>query len=165
MVALAWDLITPFIACLSTERDQLSQWRGYARGGYSIRFNSRALQSSMRQVDKDGNVVKLEMEPFLMKVLYVADDFRDEIRDVVRSTIEARYAQKLGSDGGQAGTIGAIFVHGSRLKNRKFYEESEYRIIIDCRETFRTPSVLGFTPRTALSFDSSAIRQGSGVVD
>ncbi|GJN97016.1 hypothetical protein NJB18091_23810 [Mycobacterium marinum] len=162
-----WDVITPFVTCLSTERDQLSQWRGYARGGYSIRFDSKMLQTSMKQVDKAGEPVGAKSPPRLIDVLYVADDFRGEIRDAILETLDDSWISSDGrkQEGNEA--IGldevdflcAVFLQGSRLKNHKFFEEAEYRISVSGRETFQTPSLLGLTPRTAVSFDASAVRE------
>jgi hypothetical protein len=36
-----------YIACLSEKRDQLSQWRGYASGGYCISFHTAPLLESL----------------------------------------------------------------------------------------------------------------------
>ncbi|WP_445163216.1 DUF2971 domain-containing protein [Mycobacterium sp. Dal123C01] len=158
------DLTTPFVSCLSTERDQLSQWRGYARGGYSIRFDSQALQSSVEQVDPNGKAVKSVSGPYLSEVLYDADESRKEIRRLARAAVDAQYTKSLTTNMALPDLVLeptiAILTLGSRVKNHKFHEESEYRIIIvPCIETFRQPSVLGITPRTALSFDTSAIKE------
>ncbi len=169
LVSTFQDRITPFVSCLSTERDQLSQWRGYARGGYAIRFDAEALQSTMRLLDRDGSGIESGPNLRMAKVLYAAEDFRDEVRDVVRSTINSLpelskklhhmyAANSFGIDKINR-LVSSMLSQGSLLKNRKFHEESEYRITVNCQETFVTPSALGFTPRAAISFDSSAVKE------
>lgn len=158
-LALLEDMVTPFVACMSTERDQLSQWRGYARGGYCVRFDSGTLQSSMRQVDSAGVAVPGARRPYLMNVLYVAEDFRDKIRGAIMTILREYRDVKDSATEARDEFLGEMFLQGSRLKNRKFFEEAEYRIIVRGRETFRTPSRLGLTPRTAISFDPSAINE------
>lgn len=45
----------PFVTCLSREGDQLSQWRGYGRGGgYAIRFDPQELRTSLQENSKDA---------------------------------------------------------------------------------------------------------------
>ncbi|SHP16118.1 Uncharacterised protein [Mycobacteroides abscessus subsp. bolletii] len=169
LVSTFQDRITPFVSCLSTERDQLSQWRGYARGGYAIRFDTEALRSTMCLLDRDGNRIESGSNLRMAKVLYAAEDFRGEVRDVVRSTINSLpeltksfhhlyVANSFGIDRINK-LVNSMLSQGSLLKNRKFHEESEYRITVNCLETFVTPSALGFTPRAAISFDSSAVKE------
>jgi hypothetical protein len=38
-----------YISCLTTEEDQLSQWRGYASGGYSVGFDTKQLLQSLSE--------------------------------------------------------------------------------------------------------------------
>lgn len=39
----------PFVTCFSIYGDELSQWRGYANGGYAIRFDGEILKNSVKQ--------------------------------------------------------------------------------------------------------------------
>ena len=51
----------PFVTCLSEQRDQLSQWRGYSgEGGYAIRFDAEALRASVKDTEpKGGPTIRL----------------------------------------------------------------------------------------------------------
>lgn len=169
LVSSFQDIITPFVSCLSMERDQLSQWRGYARGGYAIRFNAETLQSTMYLSGGDGNKIETGPNLRLVKVLYAAEDFRQEVRGVVRAAIDSLpefsksfhpmyLANSFGIDRINR-LVSSMLSQGSHLKNRKFHEESEYRIIVNCRETFVAPSALGFTPRAAVSFGPLAVKE------
>ena len=62
--------LAPFVTCLSSSEDQLSQWRGYGKaGGYAIRFDREALKNELHHVGEDGQVLG-GIGPSLERVRY-----------------------------------------------------------------------------------------------
>lgn len=163
----------PFISCLSRARDQLSQWRGYSRGGgYAIKFDSALLESSLRRVNKKGKIDD-SGRPFLVQVSYDAnwlknvmgsslDEFCESGAkllpvDKLPMTVEdfdLELFSKLIND-----LMTTVLLIASRAKNNNFEEEREFRIYDSVEETFCTPSTIGLIPRTAFHFDSRAVQE------
>jgi hypothetical protein len=167
MKELYQTTLSPYVACLSRSRDQLSQWRGYAKGGYSIGFNTVELERSMRVVDPRGETVKTARKPQLTEVIYVSDPTDSELsgaRDAIRRKLHSNLTAWGGAEGraskSEQDLRGDIMTLATRIKNRAFREEQEYRIQIPfSRESFFDPSTLGLVPRTTFAFDPSAIRE------
>jgi hypothetical protein len=77
----------PFVSCMSTSKDQLSQWRGYGQsGGYAIRFDRKLLGSSIKHVDEQGAVRK-GAESVLVRVEYLSEVLHGEITEMVMSDL------------------------------------------------------------------------------
>lgn len=166
--------MAPFISCLSKARDQLSQWRGYSRGGgYAIRFNSSVLESRLLQVDPDGEAVPGASAVFLVPVSYDIDDCNSPLCDALDDYVEEMIALLPASglpisiDEETRNTYGdpviklfsLIMLLISRVKSDKFKEEQEFRIYGGVEETFYSPSILGLIPRTAFRFNTEAVRE------
>ncbi|WBP92800.1 DUF2971 domain-containing protein [Mycolicibacterium neoaurum] len=157
---LAYDL-APFVSCLSRSRDQLSQWRGYGRGGgYAIRFNSNKLCDSIRQVDSDRRDVVGGPKPVIERVAYVKQNFKDHIEIAVAKFLREITVEDIDYEVAHAAFVDTVIDLASRMKDRAFQEEQETRIICRGRETFHSPSSnLGLIPRVTLRFKRSAVRE------
>ncbi|MFE1596940.1 DUF2971 domain-containing protein [Nocardia sp. NPDC058705] len=154
----------PFIACLSRSRDQLSQWRGYANGGYAIAFEPELLESSLQLVTESGAATPGDENPHVVKAIYlghlVGERVDQMVQDRMKDTIEAIKAQDNSKADEAAGKFTDSVIEAvSTLKHRKFYEEHEYRIISRCRESFFTPGSLGLIPRAKVSYDKKAVQE------
>ncbi|WP_157932193.1 DUF2971 domain-containing protein [Mycobacteroides abscessus] len=156
----------PFVSCLSSSADQLSQWRGYGKaGGYAIRFDPKKLDS-IRHVTKEGNTLK-GPDPVLVKVRYLTA-FQDEIlqmaydyiADVLKidSGADDEEQSKIRTDG-QVKLFKKVLEIAPQIKHKSFAEEREYRIITRGVEQFYSPSKIGLIPRTLVQFDRDAIKE------
>lgn len=158
----------PFVSCLSTSADQLSQWRGYGQsGGYAIRFDPEALRSSIKHVDADGEECK-GPKPALVKVLYNPAPLYEEVTKMVDSHLN-EFAKTMKIEDERARDERQITIRydllkrlmelAPQIKHHKFGEEQEYRIITHGVEDFYTPAKLGLVPRVLISFDPGAIKE------
>ncbi|MEU6190490.1 DUF2971 domain-containing protein [Nocardia sp. NPDC047038] len=154
----------PFVACLSRSRDQLSQWRGYANGGYALGFEPELLESSLQLVTEDGVATPGEGDPYVAKAIYlshlVGERVDQMVQDRMNDTIEAIKAQDSAKKDKAAGKFtDSVIEIVSTLKHMKFYEEHEYRIVSRCRESFFTPGSLGLIPRAKASYNKKAVQE------
>ncbi|MGV0695855.1 DUF2971 domain-containing protein [Mycobacterium paraintracellulare] len=158
----------PFVSCLSTSQDQLSQWRGYGQsGGFAIRFDAKLLDETIQHVDQEGNVRK-GPRPALVKVHYIPSDFYERVKTLVLDHI-TEFANTIRMDDERAQDETQITIRYQLLKNlmeiapqlkhHKFGEEQEWRIITQGGEDFYTPTKLGLVPRVLVSFDTRAIKE------
>jgi Protein of unknown function (DUF2971) len=157
----------PFVSCLSTSQDQLSQWRGYGQSGYAIRFDPKLLGSSIEHVDADGNITK-GPKPALVKVEYMPSAFYEQVTKMVTAHV-ADFAEtmSIGDEREQDETQNTVNFNllrklmeiAPQLKHHKFAEEQEYRIITQGKEDIYTPTKLGLVPRVLIEFDPSAIKE------
>ncbi len=121
-----------YVSCFSSERDMLSQWRGYATDGTGVcvGFKSKTLV----------NVISGSPTALLKKVIYADDHSQldDETQGLIaallKSTGEPREA-----------FVQSVAKVKWAIKNKTFREEDEYRLILTPDP--KTPSV---------SFDSGA---------
>lgn len=164
----------PFVTCLSKSRDQLSQWRGYGRGGgYAIKFDAHALRQSVqrdRQRFVEGlaagtaehgvplgaaRFIKMDYEPEnqvpIVRTHLIS--FINEMAGRSAKTPEANRAELLEP------LIRSILALAMRLKNPGFKEEGEYRIATFFVGEFFSPSDIGLVPRVALTFDPSCVKE------
>ncbi len=161
----------PFIACLSRSRDQLSQWRGYANGGYAIGFDPELLAASIVIVDENGVEIPDLEKPQVDKAIYLDYLMTDRIDQMVRDRMNDTMEAITTKDDAKAEEAARKFTNSvveivSIIKHWKFFEEHEYCIISRCRESFSTPSKLGLTPRARVSYDKKAVSEvlvGPGV--
>ncbi|MGV9800502.1 DUF2971 domain-containing protein [Mycobacterium sp. NPDC003449] len=158
-----------FIACFSQSRDQLSQWRGYSRGGgYSIAFDRDLLKESLKGANGKGS------EVFLMNVTYDWRECVAQFRTHLDKFME-RVEPSIPPDGGippkdddatldlWADAVSRIYpliaALGITMKHYKFREEREVRALGVAGDVFYTPSQLGLIPRVKFQFDSKAITE------
>ncbi|WP_433627114.1 DUF2971 domain-containing protein [Nocardia sp. CA-120079] len=154
----------PFIACLSRSRDQLSQWRGYANGGYAIAFDPELLRDSFAIIDETGAAIPGHEKPQVAEAIYLRNTVTERVDKIVQARVtDTAEAVKAKDDAKQEEAArkftDSIIELVSILKHQKFFEEHEYRIVSRCRESFFTPSGLGLIPRAKTSYDRKAVQE------
>jgi hypothetical protein len=189
VLQLAKDRVTllrqnagPFVACLSKEGDQLSQWRGYSGdGGYAIRFDSNALQESVK-ANQPGTQLKFD-HPSLgpaefgvrhfAKMRYSADP--EFIRNGIIAFLQRllRHAcTKTGDnpdfDKDEFNEAGQEIVRQQmawilglavQTKNPGFAEEEEFRILTFSEPEMFHNNAIGLIPRINIGFHPSCVRE------
>ena len=120
----------PHIFCLSSERNKLSQWRGYADDGQGIAigFHSHYLDKLAKKYDLSKVQVDYDYERQLKKLTKLVTQYLklDHKTDVLKISF-----------------VTALINHGIIAKHQDFQEESEWRIIynsfskIELTEKFR----------------------------
>lgn len=114
--------VDTYVACYSTQRDLLSQWRNYsgARVGYSLGFETR----QMATLD--------DRMPLLEQVIY-RDDIAKSVIDCLLGKVEKYFVCRSFGEVevyGISGMVRAVLnIIACILKHRKFEEEREYRQI------------------------------------
>ena len=146
------DYSNSYIACLTGHGDQLSQWRGYAREGYSLGFDTAMLLESLgddrvmryvRYYDEETN------DAYAARMIAIARDFRRLMMDTpdmdedLRKYMIAKH----------------VMVEAAFMKDSSFLEESELRIVEICSEpNLFTPHRYGMVPRITIPIPLGAIR-------
>ncbi len=136
---------SPFMICFCEEGDLLSQWRGYAKEGVAIEFDfSKGLyglgegfssyycytimnnkDSGGGYFSKDDNIIVTAIaSPY--SVIYVKD--RSGVDDIIKEKISQ--IKKSVEENRQQYIVGMI----PYIKNGKFAEEKEYRLIFDMKQ-------------------------------
>lgn len=170
----------PFVTCLSESRDQLSQWRGYGRGGgYAIRFDGQALRESVKR-DREylGQALREESVKHrvplftarFLKMAYEKDTqtpivrreliaFMNAVADRITPEKQSPEAlEKLRNDLVEPFTTWLVLM-AMHLKNPGFQEEREYRIATFSTPELFTPAEAGLIPRVKLKFDPACVRE------
>lgn len=129
-------LNTPYIACFSEANDRLSQWRGYANGGYAIKFDREALTDSLGTAFEGDPEIK---PPKFVKVTY------GDAPEVLIETAKT-VAQELAEGSANPAFLGKYNMINTRLsevisssKSDAFDEENEWRIIAETVEPMTMP--------------------------
>lgn len=138
----------PYVSCFSTERDDLSQWRGYAPGGYCIAFHRDSLGSSMIPV---GGILGFDKNiPMLEDVEYgsKASEIIDEHVSLLVSHLRDRGPGAAPEGVDNYYLIKHVLLPGIiRIKHPAFFKESEVRMYaIDPGDVKFRPSDLGPVP-------------------
>lgn len=153
----------PYIASFSEERDDLSQWRGYAEGGYCIAFHREALRTYL--IPAGENVIPGigQNIPILEKVQY-GDETESHIEEYVDLTI-----QGLTRNGSLEAPQGIDTYHMIKriiapalitTKHPAFKAENEWRIhLTDIQSLSFRASPQGPVPYTQVHFDGPAIAE------
>ncbi|WP_094361406.1 DUF2971 domain-containing protein [Mycobacterium marinum] len=181
-VALLQQNAGPFVSCLSGERDQLSQWRGYSGdGGYAICFDAETFHASIKQ-NQPGTQLKFDhpslgpMElgaRYLIKMRYSTDPqfirsgliafFRSILKHMAtKADGDPNFDQEIFKEVGQQiirDRMGWILGIAIQTKNPGFVEEQEYRVV-----TFANPEMfhatdIGLVPRINIEFDPSCVKE------
>lgn len=152
----------PHVTSFSEERDDLSQWRGYADGGYCVAFNKEKLQK--RLIPRGGAPVGIGGNiPLLEKVQY-GDDSRQLIEHAVSLLLE-----HLREDEYPASPTGVHQYHLVRrillpalalMKHEAFLSEKEWRIysLNMCSVRFR-PGGIGPIPYSEVEFSPDSVAE------
>jgi hypothetical protein len=133
-----------YIACLTEHGDQLSQWRGYAREGYCVGFDTKSLLESLgddrvmrrvRYYDEETN------DAYAARMIGIAKGFRNlmidkpDVDEDFRNFVIAKY----------------MMVEAAFMKDSSFREESEVRIVeISGEPDVFTPHRYGMVPRMTI---------------
>ncbi|KAA1249367.1 DUF2971 domain-containing protein [Mycobacterium simiae] len=154
----------PFVTCFSVYGDELSQWRGYANGGYAIRFDRETLKNSVRQttVPSDLPISGLPSRPALRSVEYLPEKQRKRVTELIDQHVDelieaAQHNTHADVDSAQERLIKKIIPLAASIKHRKFVGEAEQRLVSHTSETFYSPSRIGLIPRVRFAFDPNAI--------
>lgn len=151
----------PFVSCFSKKRDDLSQWRGYATGGYCIAFHRDSLESSMSPVggilDDGQHLPMLEDVEYGPKASGIVDQHVSNLALFLR-------------DRGQGAPPEGVDIYFLikevllscliRIKHPAFSQESEVRMYsIDHGDVNFRPSALGPVPYMQVKFEKNAIAE------
>ncbi|OOK80505.1 hypothetical protein BZL29_2146 [Mycobacterium kansasii] len=159
------DDFGPFVACFSMFGDDLSQWRGYANGGYAIEFDSRILKDSVKQTTLPTELPISESTPVpeLHPVEYLPERQSARVARLVDDHID-ELINAVGDDPGtgihpaQQRLVRRIIPLAASMKHKKFFGEAEQRLISHTSETFYSTSRIGLIPRVRFEFDRSAVK-------
>jgi hypothetical protein len=134
------DRLQSFIACLSENGDQLSQWRAYGHSkGFSIGFGRVALE---RLVPSLPPLVR-----FIVRKVVYDDDEQRRLIDHSFSRVIAALSHEISED--EALQVAGAFVRGAlviapSLKHPAFREEAEVRLQIFLERQADTARVIKF---------------------
>ncbi|MCV7195953.1 DUF2971 domain-containing protein [Mycobacterium angelicum] len=156
--------VGPFVTCFSMFGDELSQWRGYANGGYAIRFDSAVMEDSVRQATVAGDlpISAAAPTPELHPVEYLPAKQGARVAQLVDEHVEELIdAAKIGAAVDLRPAHQRLLRHiiplAASMKHRKFVGEAEQRLISHTSETFYSASRIGLVPRVRFEFDRSAV--------
>ncbi|VBA42021.1 hypothetical protein LAUMK13_03829 [Mycobacterium innocens] len=159
------DDFGPFVACFSMSADDLSQWRGYANGGYAIQFDSQILRETVQQATLPTELPIAEPVPIpeLHPVEYLPDRQSEQVTRLLDDHID-ELIHAVGDDTvsgihpAQQRLVRRIIPLAASMKHKKFLGEAEQRLISHTSETFYSTSRIGLIPRVRFEFDRSAIK-------
>lgn len=117
----------PYVCCLSSANDLLSQWRGYGDDGQgvAIGFDFENSEQYIKEIDMNY----ISNEPFITKVDYLDMEYVDDARIVYHnmfSYLASRNEKYIESY--ELGIWQAALC-AIKLKHFSFQEEQEYRIV------------------------------------
>lgn len=149
-----------FVVSLSENRDQLSQWRAYARAGYCLGFSTEALQSSM---SGHREIRRVSYQPDDKQQL--ADTIIEKVtnlRESLRNDAQREDSDNPTGDGDAIRDFRAktfIATEAAFFKDQTFIEELEVRIVeTNVRADFHWPNNYGMTPRKKFQIPAGALR-------
>ncbi len=150
------------VICLTEAGDQLSQWRGYARDGYCLRFDARELFTMYRTTPATGTSADAPIASEMRRVSY-GDDGIDDIRALVvreasacaARTPTVRTPHRPGHDSEPAARVAAEALFH---KHPAFAEEREVRILIPRSGEIHTPGQRGMVPRLEIPLPRACVR-------
>lgn len=140
-----------YIASLSTNRDQLSQWRGYAKAGYCIALDTEELQRSCGDFHTMG------------LVNYYPDEQNRDLPTAAILLLETHLKEVKENDTRpeefrEFWSAHFLAEQAAFMKDRTFMEEGEVRIVQAVPiDGFFTPSRYGMTPRSRIPLTAGAI--------
>ncbi|WP_176234682.1 DUF2971 domain-containing protein [Mycobacterium simiae] len=155
----------PFVTCLSESSDQLSQWRGYGKGGgYSIQFNTQKLRESVQGHNAEHRFVRMRYErrdnfdPSLrQQLIQYVKDVTSLLPSVPSPSSSADADAKQKIDNVVEPVLASALHNAMRQKHWGFREEKECRIVAFGTAHFHTPQETGLIPRMEITFDPRCI--------
>lgn len=146
-----------FVLSLTQNGDQLSQWRAYAKDGYSIGFSTKALRKSL------GDRFLLARVQYHEDALSArtADDSIAFAKALWRDSADwTTGTGEMLSDGARRfAVMGSITEEAAFVKDSHFYEEKEVRAVISnvAPNHFTASPRYGMTPRFKIPLVADAI--------
>lgn len=150
---------TPYVACFSTDGDDLAQWRGYGAdgAGYSIGFDRALLEQHITAVPADRETTGTQLAP----VLY-GNAAREHLASVTRRLRQHTQDHAPAGDSGVHDYFRFLDFYAAELprcKHGSFRTENEWRIITDGhhRDEWFRGTHLGPTPYIKLELPIEAV--------
>lgn len=152
---------SPYVACFSTEGDDLAQWRGYGAGGagYSIGFHRKVLEQHIaaeRLTSTDQELIGTQLAP----VLY-GDDARKHLTTATQRLVRRLRDHAPAGDSGVHDHFRFLDTYAPELprcKHAAFSGEREWRIIAGHgRDEHFRGTHLGPTPYITLELPLEAV--------
>lgn len=151
-IKVAAKAMNGYIACLTEQGDQLSQWRGYAREGVCVGFDSRILLAGLTR------------HRTVRRVHYYAEETREELAarmvGVARGILNLMLTQDEMDEDFRKYVLGKqILLDSAFVKDKSFAEEQEVRIVqIDGEPDFFSSHRYGLVPRVKIPIPEGAIK-------
>lgn len=153
----------PYVASFSEKRDDLSQWRGYAEGGYCVAFHRETLRSYLVPAGENVMLGIGQNIPILEKVHYgdEADPHLQEYVDLTVTTLSQNGYPAAPQGVNTYYTIKRVIAPALSLtKHPAFKAENEWRIhLMDIASLNFRPSSQGPVPYTQVHFERPAIAE------
>ncbi|MFF3178609.1 DUF2971 domain-containing protein [Rhodococcus pyridinivorans] len=167
-----------FVCCLSNYRDDLSQWRGYAREGYCITFDREELIKSIRETQEDANAVRygniIYGDGMGWELTPQIDGALAGMNDILSNPAADLSVYGIGQDDPIFGDpavpekrraaavsvgVAAVLWAIPLFKEEGFADEQEMRICVSHPNDVKfRPSAIGPIPYAELKFDPKSIR-------
>jgi Protein of unknown function (DUF2971) len=159
----------PYVSCFSQSVDDLSQWRGYANGGYAIKFDPEILKDSVAQVAKQGDDPLPEpcAQPHLTQVEYIPERQYERVKQLFVKHSASFYGAvqvkpedfDAALDNVHTALIQELVPLAASLKHHKFVGEAEFRLVSHSSASFYSPSPsVGLVPRIRFGFAKEAVK-------
>jgi hypothetical protein len=141
-----------YIACLTEHGDQLSQWRGYAREGYCVGFDTKSLLKSIgedRVIRRVHYYDESTNDQYASRMIWIAKSYRNLMltQDDMDETFRRYVIMKQ------------LLVDAAFMKDSNFAEEREVRIVeINGTPDLFTPHRYGMVPRSTVPIPPGAVK-------
>ncbi len=149
-----------YVTCFCEEGDLLSQWRGYAAGGFAIGFNAASLANLGGPPRYAGQSFEPLADADLVKIKYGEDAIQPTVARVVTVIAPEGAGHPNNTGWVRANTIAKPAL--ASIKHNAFAEEKEWRLISagtgEQKVHFRAGS-FGLIPYRLLPFDRAAIEE------
>ncbi|WP_156354209.1 DUF2971 domain-containing protein [Gordonia sp. HS-NH1] len=154
-----------FAVCFSESRDQLSQWRAYAREGYCLAFDTAELFTYLRSTPNTGSSADAPLATDMRRVSYGDSGFAD-LKAFIRGRVLAAATEDI-----EHGLVGSSSRTGHRNdwgmgvaleavfhKDPAFAEEREVRVLLGGAADAHTPGRFGMVPRAHVPLQRQLVR-------
>ena len=153
----------PYVASFSEERDDLSQWRGYASGGYCVAFHRKSLQTYLVPAD-DEAVLGVGQNISTLEKIFYGEEGEQHLQDQIFTVVRALYER--GYPAAPPGVDTYFMVKQAMIpalvltKHPAFRAENEWRIhVVDAGPVKFRDSTQGPVPYIEVKFAPNAIAE------